>query len=565
MNLSPSGVFLNGDLDSVCAILEEQVSTYLKSDETSSCFFDILSSGPAGSSFHSSILEDIDLSLQCEDDDIDYINTANLQDNAKQTSQMTGGFNSLGTAALSSSQGLHVERHFMSPMCLIENTSPVGTSQPSSGMAFQISFPAQHTGKSKPPAQQNLKDQTVTICQLCSIQFSSKEALCVHNKDKHDIKNENLEYRCTVCQVNFGSKKALISHVKTHTVPQSQGDKACKDSSDSCVYSCKSCKFTCETKMLLNNHIKTKHDLQRKVFTCEECKFSCLQERTLMLHFQRHGGEPKFACDQCGKLFLTMSILKRHAHTHNKTRAFLCSFHQCGKSFNIKSRLTDHMRTVHKSKSKGLDLESAPNDSTVATSVRNGHLRQSVENILDHNFTDRILEFSMNATFNASVSVGCSNDIFVYDIVLPEDQIEKFSKNIGYNSRLRSNLSCTSNINMIGRSITVPRSQTSLHSSSEVEKGHCSYDQNSFLQKTNKERKFMCTWEGCNKKFRDNYNLHVHKCTHTGEMQRSCSLCRYRCVQKSAMDAHMKTHKKLRQKDVKNVKTVELISHECNQ
>ena len=81
---------------------------------------------------------------------------------------------------------------------------------------------------------------------------------------------------------------------------------------------------------------------------------------------KRGSGKP-FTCDICMKTYVSKYALKRHIATHSDERPFICNFPGCKGAFKLKSRLTDHVRYVHKKKhqrsvgrSKSLPVTSTP-------------------------------------------------------------------------------------------------------------------------------------------------------------------------------------------------------------
>ena len=380
-------------------------------------------------------------------------------------------------------------------------------------------------------------------CNICDVQFSSEEAFDLHNKDKHRIKEEFLEFKCFICGKSFDNAQSLKKHEKAHekTLLLNSLNSQWETSMNCCPL----CPHVSKTKRLLKNHIIAKHSKKRKILTCNMCAFSCLKPQTLSLHLRKHKEEPKFACDQCGKLFLTMSILKRHAITHNKSQLFYCQVPNCGKSFNMRGRLTDHMRTVHrKKKPPKLIVEQMQNQGhSFSLSGPNNQNSQIPE------FSQSILtECNQASTFRSELKSLETGDIVVYDIILPENEIEHFQNpnepgvSQGFNPLVflmesKQGKSKPQSARVRQNDVTLGKTLTNSTSS------RCRQSSDK-----SKRTNFICGWVDCGRKFRDSYNLRMHMCTHTGEMQRACTLCRYRCVQKSALDSHIAKHLKLNKK-----------------
>jgi len=75
----------------------------------------------------------------------------------------------------------------------------------------------------------------------------------------------------------------------------------------------------------------------------------------LFLFFQVHQKLEPFQCEQCGKNFTRMSILKHHLKTkHLDHKPFQC--HICGSSFQNSSNLKVHI-DKHAAKNDGNDLQ----------------------------------------------------------------------------------------------------------------------------------------------------------------------------------------------------------------
>ncbi|XP_070192436.1 zinc finger protein 354A-like [Littorina saxatilis] len=180
---------------------------------------------------------------------------------------------------------------------------------------------------------------------------------------------------------------------------------------------------------------------------------------------KKHVPGMPFTCDICMKTYVSKYALKRHIATHSDERPFICSFPGCKGAFKLKSRLTDHVRYVHKRK------------------------------------TQRTVSRSKSLPVTASPSLAQA-------LLSP------------------SSLSAPKN-GLLGGA---PGSSNGSMADSAT---------NGKVSSTPKT--FKCSMPNCNREFRDSHNLRTHMFLHTGHMPLKCSHCEYRCVQKSALDWHMKS------------------------
>ena len=65
-------------------------------------------------------------------------------------------------------------------------------------------------------------------------------------------------------------------------------------------------------------------------------------------------------------------------------------------------------------------------------------------------------------------------------------------------------------------------------------------EQNLKRHEASHARVFKCSWQDCQKTFRDNYNLQCHIQTHTKQKERACPLCDFVCIQKASLLWHTK-------------------------
>lgn len=117
------------------------------------------------------------------------------------------------------------------------------------------------------------------------------------------------------------------------------------------VFFCCKCPYRTTTKTLLTSHVNAKHSTDRKLYLCKICEFTCKQKRTLDIHEKKHKNETtSFVCDICEKGFYSNTALKRHVVTHSQDRPYACIHENCMKSFKFQGALTDHVKSVHQRK-----------------------------------------------------------------------------------------------------------------------------------------------------------------------------------------------------------------------
>jgi uncharacterized Zn-finger protein len=79
---------------------------------------------------------------------------------------------------------------------------------------------------------------------------------------------------------------------------------------------------------------------------CTECGIDFRTIQRFRYHFNEVHAEKKFTCEDCGKGFTKLDILKAHKkNTHTDERPFVCEI--CGKSYKTSKHVKAHVRGVH--------------------------------------------------------------------------------------------------------------------------------------------------------------------------------------------------------------------------
>ena len=140
------------------------------------------------------------------------------------------------------------------------------------------------------------------------------------------------------------------------------------------VLICDKCDFTAPHKILLQNHIRHKHDIDKQR-QCPCCDFKTAHSQKLCIHIDNHHpeyDEKKFPCEKCGKSFIYESSLKQHVNlrckfsyfvknVRNKKRQQKKSFKSnvncdyCSEILNGGNQIQIHYKKVHPNKPIILD------------------------------------------------------------------------------------------------------------------------------------------------------------------------------------------------------------------
>ena len=140
--------------------------------------------------------------------------------------------------------------------------------------------------------------------------------------------------KCDECGKYYFSKRALYIHKSI--VHRGEKPFCCK------VNDCNQ-RFPLESK--LGDHKRKEHGYPKLKCKAEDCglEFSVFKE--LKSHQNTH--QTIIECDECGKSLTQRGLQQHKKFVHQKVKPVECEMADCGKKFNFKSHLGDHMRMVH--------------------------------------------------------------------------------------------------------------------------------------------------------------------------------------------------------------------------
>ena len=138
-------------------------------------------------------------------------------------------------------------------------------------------------------------------------------------------------FQCSTCDKRFNTCSGMRKHMLTH--------------SEETNYQCPQCPTKFKLEKYLKRHISLKHNPEAKVLTCSVCGLETTSLSVLKYHRFTH--EKSNQCSHCGKMYATSPQLKKHiAFEHGGQSKYKHTCEICGKSF-IKTYLYKTHLKVH--------------------------------------------------------------------------------------------------------------------------------------------------------------------------------------------------------------------------
>lgn len=205
-------------------------------------------------------------------------------------------------------------------------------------------------------------------CNLCQVNFEKKKQLTEHYKHVHPTESKPLVNICEKCDKTFASNQGLQFHMETRHPSEPRQKLSCPE---------EDCPYVSYSRECLRSHRNSAHNQQRGPYKCPVCNkeyfggqkkfrehmklhtgelnFACeicgkrfVSSNRLQYHIKNVHGDAKYKCDVCGKDFKAKVNYQRHILVHTKDKPFKC--HICDFACNTSGNLTVHVRGVHKVK-----------------------------------------------------------------------------------------------------------------------------------------------------------------------------------------------------------------------
>jgi len=194
-------------------------------------------------------------------------------------------------------------------------------------------------------------------CDECGSKFLRIQELTRHKK----IHTGECRYRCNICKAGFKASIALRAHKSSIHNDQTMLD----SESDVWPFSCNQCDSRFQKATAFGKHMKLLHGVGNP-FICEKCGMGMSTNDNLKRHaLTAHTDMKPFNCEECGKMYGQKSQLVRHQLEHAKANGSLTEEQEkmlreqnekqicnlCGKELSCKVTLQRHMR-IHDANSR---------------------------------------------------------------------------------------------------------------------------------------------------------------------------------------------------------------------
>lgn len=166
------------------------------------------------------------------------------------------------------------------------------------------------------------EQKTFFLCQFCDLGFKFQENCTEHELTKHDA---SFPYNCTYCLFSSDQRVILQQHLRDEHGMQKP-------------FLCTECKKGFTRRSDLRKHTIVHTGV--RPYTCQVCQKSFSRNTNLTKHMRIHAGLKPFVCAKCPRTFVTGSDLVRHQRIHDGVKPFQCSV--CPSTFARRDKLINH-------------------------------------------------------------------------------------------------------------------------------------------------------------------------------------------------------------------------------
>ncbi|CAL8080049.1 unnamed protein product [Orchesella dallaii] len=177
-------------------------------------------------------------------------------------------------------------------------------------------------------------------CNKCSKVFKQRKQYNTHVLFHNEAEPR---FGCGQCPKRFFTAKALRKHMLVHTTENPQVCKDCDKVFARPDHLKRHREVIHSEERKEKSKKSSKSGTNRSEHACLQCQKTFSRKEYLRLHMRIHTGEKPFMCSHCGKTFRDPRNLAQHLVTHKAERPFCCSI--CGLTFKRAHHLTDHEGT----------------------------------------------------------------------------------------------------------------------------------------------------------------------------------------------------------------------------
>lgn len=162
-------------------------------------------------------------------------------------------------------------------------------------------------------------------CEECHEKFKHQMSLKAHKERIHEGKVDPI-YQCDICNASYRVKQLLINHIRS----KHNGEKR---------YKCAQCEKGFNDTKSLYNHVLL--HTGKKPFVCEYCNMSFRRKDSRDHHQRKHTGELPYQCQDCGEHFATYNYRSKHRKQHHDKGDLECP--ECGEKCNDQQEIRIHL------------------------------------------------------------------------------------------------------------------------------------------------------------------------------------------------------------------------------